>query len=189
MRPPFSRRSAFLAGACAAVATAGIATATSRKRAARRVAAAAERARAAADRRAAASSAASRALARSLADDERSTLLAFYTPDCALCARMVAPLSDVAEREKHWLDVVPVDADDGASWALETLRYDVSHVPSYVILDRKGRALGKSGRRPADVEEAGRAVSRLVGAARPKGKRGKAKEVEEANEEGGIKVA
>ena len=169
-----SRQSAIAAGACAAVVTATVATLSARSRA-KRDQQRFDAFRAASLRRAAASDASSRALASSLADPNKSTLLAFYAPDCRLCAEMVEPLIEVATGEGDWLDVVPLDADDGAAWALESLRFGISSVPSYVLLDPSGKARGKSVGWPVDLEAAERAVARLVEARRPKGKR-KAKE-------------
>ena len=165
-----SRQSAVAAGAATAVVTAIAATITlsARDRAKRINQQRFDAFRAASLRRAAASAASGRALAQSLADPRRSTLLAFYAPGCRLCAEMVEPLLDVATDERGWLDIVPIDADDGAAWALESLRYGIAAVPSYVMLDSTGKARGKSVGWPEDLEAASRAVERLVGAARPK---------------------
>lgn len=162
-----SRQSALAAGAVAAVATAAAATLSARARA-RRNRQRFDAFRAASLRRAAASAASARALAQSLADPRRSTLLAFYAPGCRLCDDMVEPLLDVATDERGWLDIVPIDADDGPAWALESLRYGIATVPSYVMLDSSGRARGKSVGWPEDLAAASRAVDVLVGAARPK---------------------
>lgn len=169
-----SRQSALAAGAVAAVATATVATVSARRRA-RRGEDFERQFRAAVARRAVASAASSEAFARSLADPKRSTLLAFYAPNCRLCAEMVEPLIDVATDERDWLDIIPIDADDGTAWALEALRYKIASVPSYVMLDSQGMARGKSVGWPENLEAANKAVGRLVGAARPK-KRNKQKE-------------
>jgi hypothetical protein len=162
-----SRQSALAAGAAAAVVTAAAATLSARARS-RRDRQQLDAFRAASLRRAAGSAASGRALAQSLADPRRSTLLAFYAPGCRLCAEMVEPLLDVATEEQSWLDIIPIDADDGPAWALESLRYGIATVPSYVMLDSAGKARGKSVGWPEDLGTASRAVGRLVGAARPK---------------------
>ena len=180
--PPLPARTRALAlGAAAATTTAAIALLSSRARA-KRDARVLEAFRAATLRRAAASAASARALARSLADPQRSSLLVFYAPDCRLCAEMVEPLVSISTKERKWLDVVPVDADDGASWAPEALRYQVENVPTFVMLDAKGMARGKSVGVPESVEAASKAVGRLVVAARPRKVR-EEQEKEEREEE------
>ena len=175
-----SRQSAFAAGAVVAATTAAVTMVSARGRAERNERLD-ERFRATVARRAAASAASGRAFAQSLADPSRSTLLAFYAPDCRLCAEVVDPLIDVATEERDWLDIIPIDADDGAAWALEALRYKIVSVPSYVMLDSQGKARGKSLGWPEDLEAASRAVERLVGAARPKKRRQQQQQQEQAS--------
>ena len=122
-------------------------------------------------RRTDAARAARRALAASLADAGRHTLIAFSARDCALCAAMQPTLAGVAEKEAAWLDVVSVDADDGGAWAPETLHYDIQAVPSYILLDDKGRAVAGARGRPADAGAAAAAVDFMVAAARGANKR------------------
>ena len=164
LRRPRMRPAKKLALGAAAGAAVGGATLLRRNRAVAAVAA--ER-----SRRTDAARAARRALAASLADAGRHTLIAFSARDCALCAAMQPTLAGVAEKEAAWLDVVSVDADDGGAWAPETLHYDIQAVPSYILLDDKGRAVAGARGRPADAGAAAAAVDFMVAAARGANKR------------------
>lgn len=53
--------------------------------------------------------------------------------------------SQIAADEADWLDVVALNAADGATWALEVLRYGVDVAPAFVLLDGAGRAVARTG--------------------------------------------
>ncbi|MED6165065.1 hypothetical protein PIB30_096065 [Stylosanthes scabra] len=85
-----------------------------------------------------------RAFAAALASGKDATVLEFYSPKCRLCSSMVKFVSEVESRNSQWLNLVMADAEN-EKWLPELLNYDVTYVPCFVLLDKKGRALAKTG--------------------------------------------
>ncbi|XP_057735651.1 uncharacterized protein LOC130951057 [Arachis stenosperma] len=85
-----------------------------------------------------------RAFAAALASGKEATVLEFYSPRCRLCSSMLKFVSEVESRNSQWLNVVMADAEN-EKWLPELLNYDVTYVPCFVLLDKKGRALAKTG--------------------------------------------
>ena len=135
-----SPRRGLAAGAATAAVVVGVSLARQRARAGA--------ARRAVEARRGDAASARTALAESLADASRHTLLTFQSSDCTLCDALKAPLQEVgrvcgvwggrgtaehtrrssslhtqtnqvAAQEDGWLDIVTIDADNGEAWALE----------------------------------------------------------------------
>ncbi|WOG90682.1 hypothetical protein DCAR_0309926 [Daucus carota subsp. sativus] len=85
-----------------------------------------------------------RAFACALASDKEATVLEFYARNCRLCNSLVAFVGEVEKRNEEWLNVVMADAEND-KWLPELLHYDVRYVPCFVLLDKNGRALAKTG--------------------------------------------
>ncbi|KAL1822119.1 hypothetical protein ACET3Z_008897 [Daucus carota] len=85
-----------------------------------------------------------RAFACALASDKEATVLEFYARNCRLCNSLVAFVGEVEKRNEEWLNVVMADAEND-KWLPELLHYDVRYVPCFVLLDKTGRALAKTG--------------------------------------------
>ncbi|KAL9244165.1 hypothetical protein vseg_017969 [Gypsophila vaccaria] len=85
-----------------------------------------------------------RALACALMNGKDSTIIEFYSPKCSLCNSLLGFVAHIESRHSDWLNVVLADAENDF-WLPELLHYDIKYVPCFVILDKHGRALGKTG--------------------------------------------
>ncbi|CAO2838890.1 unnamed protein product [Amaranthus hypochondriacus] len=85
-----------------------------------------------------------RALAMALASGKEATVIEFYSPNCALCNSLLAFVTEVENRNANWLNIVMADAEN-EKWMPELLHYDIKYVPCFVILDKYGKALAKTG--------------------------------------------
>ncbi|OAY64908.1 Thiol:disulfide interchange protein TxlA [Ananas comosus] len=85
-----------------------------------------------------------RALAAALASGKEATVVEFYSPKCRLCASLLDLVLDVESRNSDWVSFVLADAEN-EMWLPELLHYDIKYVPCFVLLDKCGRALAKTG--------------------------------------------
>ncbi|PON99192.1 Thioredoxin [Trema orientale] len=85
-----------------------------------------------------------RAFASALASSKEATVLEFYSPKCRLCSSLLNFVLEVEGRNSDWLNIVMADAEND-KWLPELLHYDIRYVPCFVLLDKKGRALAKTG--------------------------------------------
>lgn len=85
-----------------------------------------------------------RAFASALASGKEATVLEFYSPKCGLCNSLLRFVTEVENRNSDWLNIVLADAEND-QWLPELLHYDVKYVPCFVLLDKNGRALSKTG--------------------------------------------
>ncbi|MCD7463242.1 hypothetical protein HAX54_050200 [Datura stramonium] len=84
------------------------------------------------------------ALASVLASGKEGTVIEFYSPKCRLCNSLVNFVNEVENRNSDWLNIVMADAEND-QWLPELLHYDIKYVPCFVLLDKHGRALAKTG--------------------------------------------
>ncbi|CAH9144810.1 unnamed protein product [Cuscuta epithymum] len=84
------------------------------------------------------------AFAAALASDKDATVLEFYSPKCQLCNSLINFVNEVEKRNSGWLSVVFADAEND-QWLPELQHYDIKYVPCFVLLDKNGRALAKTG--------------------------------------------
>ncbi|XP_052201707.1 uncharacterized protein LOC127807708 [Diospyros lotus] len=84
------------------------------------------------------------ALASALARGKEATIVEFYSPKCRLCNSLLNFVLEVENRNSDWLSIVMADAEN-EKWLPELLHYDIRYVPCFVILDKYGRALAKTG--------------------------------------------
>ncbi|KAJ4883361.1 Thioredoxin superfamily protein [Raphanus sativus] len=85
-----------------------------------------------------------RAFAAALASEKDATVLEFYSPKCRLCNSLLGFVLEVEKRNSNWLSVTMADAEN-EKWFPELLHYDIKYVPCFVLLDKNGRALAKTG--------------------------------------------
>uniref|UniRef100_A0A5B6YWW0 Thioredoxin domain-containing protein n=1 Tax=Davidia involucrata TaxID=16924 RepID=A0A5B6YWW0_DAVIN len=85
-----------------------------------------------------------RALASALASGKEATVIEFYSPKCRLCNSLLNFVLEVEGRNSGWLNIVMADAEN-EKWLPELLHYDIRYVPCFVLLDKYGRALAKTG--------------------------------------------
>ncbi|PKA58282.1 Thioredoxin-like protein HCF164, chloroplastic [Apostasia shenzhenica] len=85
-----------------------------------------------------------RALASALASGKEATVIEFYSPKCRLCNSLLDLVLELEARNSDWLSFVLADAEN-EKWLPELLHYDIKYVPCFVLLDKKGRALAKTG--------------------------------------------
>ncbi|CAO2151339.1 unnamed protein product [Urochloa humidicola] len=88
-----------------------------------------------------------RALAAALAGGRPAspaTVLEFYSPRCRLCASLQGLVRELEEQAGGSAGFVLADAEDDR-WLPELLHYDIRYVPCFVLLDKHGRALAKTG--------------------------------------------
>ncbi|KAK3039377.1 hypothetical protein RJ639_027626 [Escallonia herrerae] len=99
-----------------------------------------------------------RALASALASGKEATVVEFYSPKCRLCNSLLGSVLEVENRNAGWLNIVMADAEN-EKWLPEDfakqfkklkfyfklLHYDIRYVPCFVLLDKNGRALAKTG--------------------------------------------
>ncbi|KAF0894785.1 hypothetical protein E2562_003669 [Oryza meyeriana var. granulata] len=85
-----------------------------------------------------------RALAAALASGRDATVLEFYSPRCRLCASLQGLVRELQDGAGGRASFVLADTEDDR-WLPELLHYDVRYVPCFVLLDKNGRALAKTG--------------------------------------------
>ncbi|XP_072972902.1 thioredoxin-like protein HCF164, chloroplastic [Typha angustifolia] len=85
-----------------------------------------------------------RALAAALASGKEATVVEFYSPKCRLCNSLLDLVLDLEARNSDWVSFVLADAEN-ERWLPELLHYDIKYVPCFVLLDKHGRALAKTG--------------------------------------------
>ncbi|KAF8410005.1 hypothetical protein HHK36_002525 [Tetracentron sinense] len=85
-----------------------------------------------------------RALASALAIGKEATVIEFYSPKCRLCNSLLDLVMELEARNSDWLHIVMADAEN-EKWLPELLYYDIRYVPCFVLLDKDGRALAKTG--------------------------------------------
>lgn len=84
------------------------------------------------------------ALASALASGKAATVVEFYSPKCRLCNSLLDLVLQLEARNSDWASFVLVDAEN-ERWLPELLHYDIKYVPCFVLLDKHGRALAKTG--------------------------------------------
>ncbi|KAH6814239.1 Thioredoxin superfamily protein [Perilla frutescens var. frutescens] len=75
-----------------------------------------------------------RAFAAALATAKDATLLEFYSPKCRLCNSLIPFVMEIDKRNSDWLNIVMADAEN-----------DICYVPCFVLVDKHGNALAKTG--------------------------------------------
>ncbi|KAE8653992.1 CST complex subunit CTC1-like isoform X1 [Hibiscus syriacus] len=85
-----------------------------------------------------------RAFASALSSGKEATVIEFYSPKCSLCNSLLKFVMEVENRNSDWLNIVLADAEN-EKWLPELLHYDIKYVPCFVLLDKNGRALAKTG--------------------------------------------
>ncbi|XVF36216.1 hypothetical protein REPUB_Repub19eG0039300 [Reevesia pubescens] len=85
-----------------------------------------------------------RAFASALATRKEATVIEFYSPKCSLCNSLLKFVMEVENRNSDWLNIVLADAEN-EKWLPELLHYDIKYVPCFVLLDKNGWALAKTG--------------------------------------------
>ncbi|KAG9440712.1 hypothetical protein H6P81_020877 [Aristolochia fimbriata] len=85
-----------------------------------------------------------RALAAALASGKDATVIEFYSPRCRLCSSLLDLVTELESRNAEWLNIVLADAEN-EKWFPELLHYDIKYVPCFILLDKSGRALAKTG--------------------------------------------
>ncbi|CAL1410841.1 unnamed protein product [Linum trigynum] len=106
-----------------------------------------------------------RAFASALASGKQATVLEFYSPKCKLCNSLVNFVTEVEKRNSDWVSVVMADAEN-EKWLPELLHYDIKYVPCFVMLDKNGKAVGKTGV-PSSRLHVVAAISHLLKLRRP----------------------
>ncbi|CAL0312977.1 unnamed protein product [Lupinus luteus] len=84
------------------------------------------------------------AFASALASGKEATVIEFYSPKCSLCNSLLNFVSEIETRNSDWVNIVMADAEN-EQWLPELLHYDVKYVPCFVLIDKKGKALAKTG--------------------------------------------
>eukprot|EP00252_Welwitschia_mirabilis_P019523 TRINITY_DN4533_c0_g2_i2.p1 TRINITY_DN4533_c0_g2~~TRINITY_DN4533_c0_g2_i2.p1 ORF type:complete len:216 (+),score=29.12 TRINITY_DN4533_c0_g2_i2:78-725(+) len=85
-----------------------------------------------------------RALAAALQSKKNATVIEFYSPKCRLCSSMSSVVSRIQSDNSDWLNIVMADVENRA-WLPEVIHYDIKYVPCFVLLDKCGTALAKTG--------------------------------------------
>ncbi|KAG9137084.1 hypothetical protein Leryth_011916 [Lithospermum erythrorhizon] len=85
-----------------------------------------------------------RAFALALVSGKDATVLEFYSPKCSLCNSLAPFVNEVENRNSDWVNIVMADAEN-EQWLPELLHYDINYVPCFVLLDKNGMALAKTG--------------------------------------------
>ncbi|KAK9109035.1 hypothetical protein Sjap_017095 [Stephania japonica] len=85
-----------------------------------------------------------RALALALASGKEATVVEFYSPKCRLCNSLLPLVMEIESKNAGWLSVVLADAEND-KWLPELLYYNIKYVPCFVLLDKHGQALAKTG--------------------------------------------
>ncbi|WIA37312.1 hypothetical protein OEZ86_014247 [Tetradesmus obliquus] len=86
-----------------------------------------------------------RGLCEALGDTKQSVVY-FYSSKCLLCRSVAPTVEQERERCSSWLNFASVCTDDQAKWAPEMINYEIESVPCFVLLDKQGNAVAKSGR-------------------------------------------
>ncbi|XP_057973335.1 uncharacterized protein LOC131161531 [Malania oleifera] len=107
-----------------------------------------------------------RALASALASGKEATLIEFYSPKCRLCNSLLHFVLEIERGNSDWLNIVMADAEN-EKWLPELLHYDIRYVPCFVLLDKYGRALAKTGI-PSSRRHVIAGLSHLLKMKRPK---------------------
>ncbi|CAN8298400.1 unnamed protein product [Cochlearia groenlandica] len=84
------------------------------------------------------------AFAAALASQKEATVLEFYSPKCRLCNSLLGFVVEIEKRNSDWLNITMADAEN-EKWFPELLHYDIKYVPCFVLLDKNGQALAKTG--------------------------------------------
>ncbi|VFQ83736.1 unnamed protein product [Cuscuta campestris] len=71
-------------------------------------------------------------------------VLEFYSRKCQLCNSLSKFVAEVQKRNADWLNIAFADAEDDR-WLPELQHYDIKYVPCFVVVDKEGRALAKTG--------------------------------------------
>ncbi|CAL1396155.1 unnamed protein product [Linum trigynum] len=106
-----------------------------------------------------------RAFASALASGKEATVLEFYSPKCKLCNSLVNFVTEVENRNSDWVNIVMADAEN-ENWLPELLHYDIKYVPCFVMVDKNGKAVGKTGV-PSSRLHVVAAISHLLKLKRP----------------------
>ncbi|KAL4180275.1 hypothetical protein AMTRI_Chr13g91260 [Amborella trichopoda] len=105
-----------------------------------------------------------RALAMALARGKEATVIEFYSPKCRLCHSLLNLVLEMENRNGDWLSIVMADAEN-EKWLPEIasrllrlprsldislalfllLHFDIKYVPCFVLLDKYGTAIAKTG--------------------------------------------
>ncbi|XP_020590683.1 uncharacterized protein LOC110031687 [Phalaenopsis equestris] len=85
-----------------------------------------------------------RALASALASAKPATVIEFYSPKCRLCNSLLDLVLELEARNSDWVSFVLADAEN-ERWLPELIHYDIKYIPCFVLLDKDGRALAKTG--------------------------------------------
>ncbi|XP_011624982.1 uncharacterized protein LOC18438295 [Amborella trichopoda] len=85
-----------------------------------------------------------RALAMALARGKEATVIEFYSPKCRLCHSLLNLVLEMENRNGDWLSIVMADAEN-EKWLPELLHFDIKYVPCFVLLDKYGTAIAKTG--------------------------------------------
>ncbi|KAJ0974180.1 hypothetical protein J5N97_016145 [Dioscorea zingiberensis] len=107
-----------------------------------------------------------RALASALACGKEATVIEFYSPKCRLCNSLLDLVLELEARNSDWVSFVLADAEN-ERWLPELLHYDIKYVPCFVLLDKHGRALSKTGV-PSSRQHVMAGLSHLLQLKRPK---------------------
>ncbi|KAF6255169.1 hypothetical protein COO60DRAFT_246886 [Scenedesmus sp. NREL 46B-D3] len=78
--------------------------------------------------------------------DTKQSLVYFYSSKCLLCRSVAPTVEQEREKRSSWLSFASVCTDDQAKWAPEMINYQIESVPCFVLLDKQGNAVAKSGR-------------------------------------------
>ncbi|XP_031478647.1 uncharacterized protein LOC116249623 [Nymphaea colorata] len=85
-----------------------------------------------------------RAFAAALASGKEATVIEFYSRKCRLCNSLLELVMEVEAKNSSWLSLVMLDAEN-PKWLPELMHYDINYVPCFVLLDKYGKALAKTG--------------------------------------------
>ncbi|KAL3617820.1 hypothetical protein CASFOL_038141 [Castilleja foliolosa] len=107
-----------------------------------------------------------RAFAAALASGKDATVVEFYSPKCRLCNSLLGFVMEMENRNSSWLNIVMADAEND-KWLPELLHYDIKYVPCFVLLDKNGNALAKTGV-PNSRHHVLAGVSHLLNTKRPR---------------------
>ena len=112
-----------------------------------------------------------RALAAALVSARATTVLEFYSPRCRLCSSLQGLVRELEDGGNASASFVFADAEDDR-WLPELLHYDVRYVPCFVLLDKNGRALAKTGV-PTSRQHVIAGLHHLLNMKQPSGQEGK----------------
>eukprot|EP00882_Tetradesmus_deserticola_P024409 GHRQ01026675.1.p2 GENE.GHRQ01026675.1~~GHRQ01026675.1.p2 ORF type:complete len:128 (+),score=15.64 GHRQ01026675.1:60-443(+) len=78
--------------------------------------------------------------------DSKQSLVYFYSSTCLLCRSVAPTVEQEREKRSSWLGFASVCTDDQANWAPEMINYQIESVPCFVLLDKQGNAVAKTGK-------------------------------------------